>query len=259
MKHWLAIEKLTTRNAISERLAYRLDFALSTIFIGVSQIVIPLYTLLLYGVSEGFPGWSVGEALLLASYVSLAEATASVFFSGIIWQTLRNVRQGTMDTYLLAPANPLSYLINRSVDVEDSGCVAFSAAMCAYALYLMQAPWWFIVFLVGYLIVPVALFAAIAITASAISIRYVDTWRVYDVIHSIGSLAKYPNTIYPQLAQTFLLTAFPVAVAGYVPLAALLHQASAWLFLSSAFVVAILALSVYYWQTTLKNYASAGG
>ncbi|MFT4250749.1 MAG: ABC-2 family transporter protein [Candidatus Woesearchaeota archaeon] len=257
---WLKIEKITFTNSLAERMQYRLDLVLTAFMIGLVQIVIPLYTLLLYGVSEGFPGWGVGEALLLASYVSLADAISSVFFQGIIWNTISSVRKGTMDVWLLAPTNPLSYFMNRSVDVEDLGRIGMSLLMCIYALTLIEGISVFtVLLLLGYLVVPIALYAAIAIFASAISMQYVDTYRIYDVIHTVTQLGKYPVTIFPETMRILLFTALPVAAAGYVPLAILLQNQTALLLLSAVFVLGLLVLSVWYWHKTLKNYGSAGG
>ena len=164
-----------------------------------------------------------------------------------------------MDTYLLAPMNPLAYFINRSVDVEDMGRVAFSLAATIYALTLMQANWTIIVLLSVFLVVPIALYATIGIFASALSIRYIDTFRIYDVVHNVSQLAKYPTSIFPNLLRVLLFTALPVAAAGYVPLSVLIHQQSTLLLLSSVAVLTLLLVSVWYWKQSLRFYASAGG
>lgn len=256
---WMKIEVITLRNALNERLQYRFDFVVSFIGIGLAQIVIPLYTLLLYGVSQGFPGWSLAEAFLLASYVSLAQAITSVFFNGIIWNTVKQVQKGTMDTWLLAPTNPLAYFMNRSVDVEDSGRVIFSLLACIYALHLLSASASTIFFLILYLVVPIAMFAAIGILASAFSIRYVETFRIYDVIHYVTSVAKYPVSIFPKMIQIVLFSALPVAAAGVVPIQVIFQSKELYVLASALVVFVMLIGAIKYWHYTLKNYASAGG
>ena len=259
MKKWLTIEAFTLRNEISSRLQYRLDLVISTIGIGISQIGIPIYTLLLYGVSQGFPGWSLAEALLLSSYISLAEGITGLFFQGIIWNTLRNVQKGTMDIWLLAPTNPLAYFINRSVDIEDIGRVTFSLAITIYASILLQAAWWVYVVLAIYIIIPILFFSTIGILASAFSIRYVDSWRIYDVVHSTSNLAKYPTSIYPNVVRWIFLSIIPLGAIGFVPISVFVQAAGAASLLTALAVITVFSISVWWWHETLKNYASAGG
>ncbi len=259
MKKWFVLERFMFSREVSRRLAYKFDFFFSLFTISILQIIIPLYVLLLYGVSDGFPGWSVGQALLLVSYISLGESISAVFFQGIIWNTVDNVKKGTMDTWLLAPMHPLAYFINRSVDVEDTGKIVTSAAMTGYALFLLEATILEIAFLLLYLIVPIVFFTTLAILASATSILFIDSYRIYEFVNLTSFLSKYPLSIYPALVQTLFFTLVPLAAIGVVPIL-LLYQSASWILLASALVVFVLcALSILWWNNTLKNYGSAGG
>ena len=68
------------RTIVASRLAYRGDLYISMFVTLLGEAVLPLITLLIYRSGASFPGWSLGEAMLVQAVFMLAKGIAYPFF-----------------------------------------------------------------------------------------------------------------------------------------------------------------------------------
>lgn len=259
MKKWFELERVHFSLELRTRMAYRTDFFLSFAAMFLSQTAVPVYIVLLYGVSAGFGDWTLADMLLLTGYIQLAHGIAAVFLGSMLSKTIEHVRKGTFDTLLLAPRNSLSYLINRSGEVEDTGILVAGILIFGIGVYTTQLGIMQLIFLLAYLPLAVAFFAALMIIFTSITIRYIDTFRLYELIDILTRFAQFPLIIYPSLLATLFLTLIPVAALSYAPTGLVLGLTQPALLLSGLASIAFFAGAVWYWHNTLKHYTSAGG
>ncbi len=259
MKRYLAINTLSFSRELSSRLAYRVDFSMSVVAMTFLQITVPLAILILYGASEGFAGWNVYQALLLTSYAALVHALGHVFVLGVMWGTIHRVRDGRFDLFLLAPMHPLAYLIARSPDIEDIGKIASSLAITLYAALKAHITLGQAALLMLYIPIGLLVFAGIGILMSAITIKFISTWRVYEVLGLLENISKYPLTIFPVALQVVFLVLIPVGVISYLPVSTFIGTGISLLVLGAVFAGLFVTLSIYVWNRALRSYMSAGG
>ncbi len=259
MKQWLRLEAVCASLALRSRMAYRLDFALSFTGMFLAHLAMPVYIVLLYGVSQGFGEWTLSDMLLLTGFIQLARGVMSMFMSGLIWHTNERVHRGTFDLLLLAPVNSLGHLINRSIDFEDAGQFLSGLAVFVIAVVYAQISWLQLLVLLLLLPFAIAFFASLFIFSAAITVRYISTLRLFEFSDIAGQYSQFPLSIYPSLLGTVFLTLIPLGAAGYIPVGVVMGQLSTIMLGAMIFPVLFLAMSVWYWQNTLKHYTSAGG
>lgn len=253
------MEAFSMRQNLGEKMAYRGDFFVSFGAMAISGLTQFLYILLIYYISSGFEGWTIQQMLLLVGFVSLGEGIAYVSIAGVLWGTIERVHSGEFDVILLAPGNSLAYLIVRSFDTEDagmliSGIVLFIGGVVYAGVSLGQA-----LLLALLSLVPAVFIGAAAIFGSALAIKYIATWRIYEFINIITRCAKYPVTIYPKMLAIVFITALPLTAAGLIPVGVVTGNLPLASLISIVFVGVFTWLAVKYWHKVLKDYTSAGG
>ena len=121
MIKYLKIYKETIKSCIARTSAYRANFILGTIVTILSNIVFPLVTILIYNSGASFEGWTMYEVLLIQSIFSVSNGVASMMFSGIVWDTMHYVDDGTLEIVLIKPVNCLFYLLATNFSISDFG------------------------------------------------------------------------------------------------------------------------------------------
>ncbi len=240
-------------------MAYRLDFSLSFIGMFLAHLALPIYIVLLYGVSAGFGEWSIGDMLLLTGTIQLARGATSMIMSGLIWHTNERVQQGTFDLLLLAPVNALGHLLNRSIDFEDSGLFLSGMLVFIIAVVISGITWWQALLLALLASFAIMFFASLYILFAAITVRYISTLRLFEFQDIAAQYAQFPLHIYPSLLATLFITLIPLAVVGYIPVGVVTGHLPMIMLGSLIFPVLFLGFSVWYWHNTLTHYTSAGG
>ncbi len=248
------------KTALSSRLAYRFDLIISMITMSITEITPAVMTLLIYNNSNGFPGWTCEQVLLLQGTFMLAKGIAFPLFFGLVWKTIISVRDGTFDLFLLKPRSVLHMIIVHSFDTEDIGKFFVGAIVFGYAAAHVQVVSYlrWVEFSMLFLVALGVLFAC-AMIMSGIAIRFVKSWRLYEIMGSIWDLGMYPSAIKYPAVNFFITFAVPVLAIAYIPSSVLLDVGVPhWqytLFGSAVFIT----LAYGFWQWCLKSYTSAGG
>lgn len=249
--------------AWNQAAAYRLNFLLSTLITLFSNILFPLFTILIYSTGSSFPGWSFYEVLLLQSLFTMANGVAGIVTGGVLWATLRHVQEGSLDTVLLKPVNTLLFLVGSTLEPSNIGLVLGGGIL--YGISLAKLKGFTLIAFAGSLmlfIAGVAVLAGISILMSAMTFKWVGNSRMPEIFESIKTFGKYPISIFPQAIQAIVTFCIPVAVVGYYPAKVLLGKGSIGVGKSFIMIIPCLlflavCVKIYNWMVRL--YEGVGG
>ncbi len=248
------------RVSLATRAAYRGDFLMSLLVAVLFEMVTPLVTVLIYGAGSSFPGWSMGEALLIQAVFLVSRGIAFPCFFGIVWVVFDRVRDGTFETILLKPLPPLLVTLAEGLDAQ--GFIRFTggAALFAYALTKVPAPGaaQVLLFAALFLISLLVLFS-FALLMSGSLFAWVGNGRVMEVMESVMLFAQYPVSIYGQTFQLLLAVVVPAAMIAFLPVQALLGRAEPITGASVLACVVFFFASLFLWRAMARRYRGGGG
>ena len=243
----------------ASRLAYRTDFFFSVFAFFLLQFVGPLFVLFVYNAGGSFPGWTKEQILLLQGVTNLVKGFSWMTLMCILWGTHRRVRYGKFDLLLLRPVNTLWYVFMVSFDEEDLGQFVGGVVLTIAALILMGGWTGSILLFFSLVFVGLLFFFAIGVLLSALTLRFVETRRLGEILDSLLMLSGYPRQIYSPGVASFFSTFFPLFVIGFFPASALLGLPLNGVWLAVGCTILLAIISVIVWYRALRGYQSAGG
>ncbi|MCL2181298.1 MAG: ABC-2 family transporter protein [Treponema sp.] len=260
MKKYLIIYAECIKTAIARELTYRLNFILSLLITLGFNILFPLVTILIYRAGASFPGWNFYEVLLMQSVFTLSNGLACIMFSGVLWTTMRHIREGSFEIVLLRPVNPLLFLIVTNFDTGSAGLIIGGGALFGFALSntgiasSAAAFQFLLLFAAGF-----AVMAGMQMLMAATSFKWVGNSRIPEIFDSIMTFGKYPATIFPKAVQAVTAFIIPVAMIGFFPASAILGRLdpSAFFAVIPCFLFMIFGIWIY--QYMVKLYEGVGG
>ena len=260
MKKYLKINKEAIRVAISSAAAYRADFLLSMIITLLSNVLYPLVTILVYRTGASYDGWNMYEVLLIQAVFTMSSGISSMFFESIVWSTMRDVQNGTLEIILIKPVNCMVYLIVSGFNVYSIGVVIGGIIMFTISIIKLGFPspdMWIvslIFFAMGILVM-----LAMQLLMAATSFKWVANSRIPEMYESVMSFGKYPQSIFNKVVVGLTTFIIPVAMIGFFPAAALLGKVQWYMYLAiiPCFLFLCLGVAVYHYNVRL--YEGVGG
>jgi len=253
------IYKIGFKCSFASMAAYRLNFFISFIITLISNLLIPLVTILIYNSGAQIPGWSFYEAMLIQSVFMLCTGVSTPLFYNLVWETMGRVRDGSYDILLLKPI-PVILLTATSFDLENIGVILSAIALFVISLLNLPAVGllsWFaflFLFIMGILV----LYGIICIMAAS-AFKWVGNSRIFEMFSSVTVFGRYPATIFPKAMINVLLYVFPVAMIGFYPASALLGMVKSDIFIAAIPCAGICLFGILLFQKMVKGYQSAGG
>jgi ABC-2 type transport system permease protein len=248
------------RNALAARIAYRGDFLISIFLVFIVEFIIPFVTILIYRSGAAFPGWNLYEVLLIQGVFLLAKGIAAPTVSGIVYNTLSRVREGTFDLLLIKPRSALLMCIVTGYDTEDIGKLVGGSVLFTVALSHLPTPGalqWLqfgLLFLLSLLV-----YFSFILFFSGIVFQWIGNSRVFEIFDCITAFGLYPSNIFSRTIQTIILGVIPVAMIGFFPAAVLLGKPSPGILISVVMSILFWIVSLKFWNFMLGKYTSAGG
>jgi len=209
--------------------------------------------------------WSVYEVLFMYALNMLAYSISSTFmimpFRGLSDQILN----GSIDSILTKPLNPMFYLICQNVSagytsnyVIGAGIIAISIAQLGIQLTLVKILFLFLTIISGSLI-----YAALYVIVGTPAFWLTKNNALITAFYSISSFADYPISIYAVSIQALLTFVIPVAFINFYPAQLFLSNTGTMfspVFLYLAPLVAALMCVIAYgfWNIGLNAYKSSG-
>ncbi|MCD9020601.1 ABC transporter permease [Cohnella silvisoli] len=248
--------------------AYKPLFVIMDVVINVAFTLIQLTVvwLLLYRF-EGISSWSFYEIVLLYNLNIFSYSLSAMF----IWNPMKDlqmmVRDGSFDSMLIKPINPLLHMIFKQFSHGHLITVIFGVVIffkCFNALHI-EMTWEWSIWLAVNILGAVLIHSAIMILAGSISFWAVKSDSLFQmVIYDFRTLTNYPIQIYGRGVQLLLAFVIPYAFVNYFPARLLLDKEDSSifpnLFIYGTPLVGMISMGLAYavWRRGIRRYESSG-
>jgi ABC-2 type transport system permease protein len=260
MRKNIELYLMALKNSFASRITYRADFFFSAVMIFISELLVPFITVLIYKAGSSFPGWTIGEVLLLQGIFLLSRGVANLLFFGLVWNTLNRVREGSYDVLLIKPASTLFLSVATNFEPDSIGVVACGLLVSIYAFTGLPVPGIsdILLFILLFILSLIMLFAFALLMAGSV-FKWVGNSRIYEIYDSIVSFGNYPRSIFSKAFQTIISYIIPIAAVGFLPASVLLGKRPEGILITSVVCLLFLLVSGGFWKLMLRQYTSAGG
>ncbi len=260
LRRYLKLYLICLKTLFISETAYRLNFILEMLITFIGNILFPLVTILIYANGQSFPGWNFWQVILVQSIFTISSGITMTFFSGIFWDTNRNIKEGTFEVILLKPVNPLFYMLATNFNFQGiafiaGGIIMFALSASHTIVLTVSTLLNFILFGTA----GISVMLGIELIMSATSFKWVGNSRIPEIFDSVQQFAKYPMTIFPSAARAVTSFVVPVATIAFFPAAALLQKIETWYYLTLIPCALFTALGFFLYHKMIKLYESAGG
>ena len=260
MRKYVKLYKEAILISFSAASTYRVNFLLQSIITLLSNVVFPLVTLLIYQSGASFQGWSLYEVLLIQSVFTMATGISNMMFSGIVWNTMYHVKEGTLEIILIKPVDCLFYLLASNFNLDGIGVVTGGLVIFIVSLFHIAMPnlfvWlqFIILFLLGILVM-----LGVNLLMAATSFRWVANSRIPEMYNSVLQFGNYPQSIFPKVVTAITAFLLPVAMVGFFPASVLLGRSERWMYLTilPCFLIVMVGIKLY--QHMVRLYEGVGG
>ncbi|GAA0736065.1 ABC-2 family transporter protein [Dactylosporangium roseum] len=252
---------LNSRANTQRLLQYRTDFAVGVAITFFFTLLSPLLQYLLYTRSNGYPGWTWSQILLLQAILLLVGGLRDIFFGDVSKHIQNLMAKGELDQVLLKPFPPLLFVLTSSFSPFSVVTVVVGSGAVVWAYGRSGAPvgpmpvMSFVVFLLAGL----TLYLTESVLFCALTVRWTYPLRLRETLQKIIRFGDPPMEVYPPVVRAALSTVLPLAVATYWPAQALLGRLTVVAWISLACTVLLLIGAVRLWNRQLNQYSSAGG
>jgi ABC-2 type transport system permease protein len=240
---------------------YRADFFMGVLVSFGFSLMGPLFQFLLYTATKGYPGWSWSQILLFQGVMLLVGGLRDTFFGEVRQQIGQLMEKGEFDRLLLKPCPPLVFLLTSGFSPYAFGTLLVGVGAVAWAWIAggSAITVWAVLLFLLFLGASVLLHLSSIVLFSALTVRWVFTMRLDEMMDKVLRFGEFPLNIYPLALRTIFVTALPFSVAVHWPAQALLGRLdpAAWLAFGAALV--LWMLSYVFWRSQMKRYTSGGG
>jgi len=170
------------------------------------------------------------------------------------------VRNGSYETVLLKPMDPLTFMVATNFSPHGFGNVLCGLALLIYAAGRVDiagmgaAAACLLLFVAGF-----AVTAGVQFIMAALSFKWVGNSRLHEMFSSVESFGQYPITIFPQTVRAVVTFIVPVGLMGFYPAAALLGRIGAEGYAAALNAFIFLAFGLWLYAFMVRQYKGAGG
>jgi len=260
LKKYFGIMLYMQKIDIMNRMAYRINFAVQVLTVGLQMIFSLVFIGVLFASNKSVAGWNFYEVLLVVGTYMIVE--------GVMWGFCaylsalnKNIREGTLDGILLRPMDTQFLISVWRGDVEDFTRVISGIGVVVFALRHIELADSLLPNLFLYVIMVIC---AIVITYSLnVFLRSITFWTIegealFSVSMALTRITQYPNDIFYNKAVRFATTFIvPLAFMATVPARILAHGFELRLVALSILLAAVFFLfSRRFFYFALKHYES---
>jgi ABC-2 type transport system permease protein len=252
------------RSALQYRVSFVLD-VLSTSLVTITEFAA---FVLVFSRFDGLGSWTLVEIVFLYGMVEFTFGLTDMIFDGFDSPTFSaHIRKGTLDQFLLRPANLMIQIFGSSLSFRRIGRVLFGASILGYALVHNPQVWQQgkILYLPLVMLGMGLYFGALFLIGATITIFTVDSTDAMNLFTYGGKdMMSYPMNIYSDWIRIMFTFLFPVALLNYYPALYFLGKPDPFGFPNfMPFLAPIAGLIMFLiaflsWQFGLKHYQSAG-
>ncbi|MDR7278800.1 ABC transporter permease [Catenuloplanes atrovinosus] len=247
---------------VRSMMEYEADFWLLVVAGLLQQLVGLAFLGAVFAQVPALRGWTFEEAVLLYGFASFVFGLAPLFFDGL-WRTAWLVNQGELDYALVRPYPVMLQVSGSYVGMQGFGDVTVAVCMIAWGLWHVDIAWSPLTVLVGLVLLACGFAVRISVLAASTAASF---WLNSPhsgfamAINQMGTLARYPLTIYGLAVRGVLTLIVPFAFTAFFPVSWLLDPAGhGWVALVAPVVAAACVfLAVQIYHRGVRRYESTG-
>lgn len=257
---FLSVYRQYIRISFSSAAAYRANFFFTVIISLLSNLLVPLVTVLIYAGGASIPGWSFHEALLIQSVFMLCTGICAPLFGNMVWITMEHVREGSYDLLMLKPGPTVFITMASSFDLENLGAFIGGLGMFVYAVRRVPVAGvggWAV--FCGLFLMGVCMTLGCILVMAATTFKWVGNSRIYEIYDAVTMFGRYPGTVFSGPLRVLITYVVPVSMLGFFPAAAILGRATSGMYLAVLPCGAFLVLGWLLFRRMIHLYQSGGG
>lgn len=264
----LRLYRLLLLAQLRSALQYRVSFVLEVFSTSLITVLEFAAFALVFTKFGGLGGWGLFEVMFLYGMVEFAFGLTDMVFDGFDSPTFSaHIRKGTLDQFLLRPANLMIQIFGSSLSFRRIGRVILGAGIFGYAVLHNPQVWQLekIAYLPLVVLGMCFYFGALFLVGATITIFTVDSTDAMNLFTYGGKdMMSYPMSIYADWLRIMFTFLFPVALVNYYPALFFLGKAdpfglpSFMPFLAPVAGCAMFLLAFSFWKFGLKHYQSVG-
>jgi len=215
---------------------------------------------------DGIGGMSRYEVLFMLSYTTIITGLFQTFCSGgNTGHISRRIGRGQLEHMFIQPLSlPYQLVTEGFIPVSGSSNLFSGVVIMIVATTNlgMALPWWWILSLIGNLVVTVALILGQSYLASSLAFYapvQAEEISTY-VIDSFGYISTFPLSGMPLYLQLPLITIIPTGLLAWFPTLALFGKAPLGLpaYYPLLLAIAVWMLAAYFFRKGLRHYVKKG-
>jgi ABC-2 type transport system permease protein len=252
---------LQSQIKLQRLLQYRTDFAVGMVACFGLAATGPVFQLLIYSRTNGYPGWTWPQILVFQAILLLSTGIREAVFGDVRPQIEQLVERGEFDRLLVKPFPPLLLLLTGGFAPHALGTLVAGAGTLIWAAQYSggaPGPMAYLLFLV-FLGAATLLHLSVHILYCTLTLRWTYPLRLSESMDRVTTFGEYPLEVFPLALRTMFLTVLPLSVATYWPAQALLGRANAGAVIALAGTGCLAGAVVWLWGRQLRHYTSAGG
>jgi len=261
IKKYLGLLRESMALQLSSEMAYKGNFFIKLIAVGLVDIVSPLLMLLIYTQTQGIPGWNLMEILFFQGTLFMIFGISHMFIYGVPYEIMDMIRTGNFDKVLIRPYNALLYTMTTSIDFDGFSEFAVGLFLIIFSsIKLNLALSGNILIYLGFMFLAIIFQYASVIIVSSLAFLVVKSYALFDIYFNLLDLAKYPTSIYSNSMQFVMTFVIPIAIISFYPASVILKTINPWnIILITLSVLAFLGFSILLWNLAIRKYTSSGG
>ena len=215
---------------------------------------------LVFGQTTDLAGWTESELLAVMGVHILMGGIIGMAIQPNMERLMGDVRQGTLDFILTKPEDSQVLVSVREFRIWRVVDIVIGAVVLGVAIVQIQGSlgiWTALGFAFALLIGATMIYCFwLLLTTAAFWIVRMD--EIHELWHGIYDSGRWPVTIYPGWLRISLTYLVPIAFAVTVPAEVLTGRITVeTLALATAFAIALVLISRWWWRFGLKRYAGA--
>lgn len=217
-----------------------------------------MFLILLVSKTKVLAGYNFWEVLLFYMTFNLIDATTQMLFREV-YRFRQQVVSGNFDLVLVKPVNSLFRALFGGTDLLD--LITLVPFLLFISIIISKIPDLNIIgviFYFGLIINSLVITMSFHIIVLALAILTTEIDHAIMIYRDFTSMGRLPVNVYEEPLRSFITFVIPVGIMMSFPVNALLRQLNfTGLFIAVIVSLTMLAISLTFWNFSLKKYTSA--
>ncbi len=215
---------------------------------------------IIYSISQGIPGWSYFQLLLLSNTAGFT--IGFVWYFIVPWNIVNGMRAGELDKYLIRPFGKITCILSGYPgNLTGIAGLIGSLLLIIYSLANLKLQLLSIAIFVFGMLLGIAALVMLFLLITILAYLFMNSAQFTNSMLNISwSANSYPLGIYGSIIQLIFTLVLPIGFAVYYPIQVLLGFINPIFAIISIFgLLVITAVSKLGFDKVIKSYSSGGG